>query len=183
VLYLSTVSKTLAPGFRVGWMVAPPVLIERFDTAKQSTDLTSGILDQWIVVEALRTGVVDRLAPRLRELYRTKRDVMEAAIREQIGARLMWTQPKGGFFIWATLPDGVRDVDLLERALEQGVVFVAGSAFHVDGSGHNTIRLSFSAPTPDRIREGVRRLALTLQLAVFDGAQAAASANRGAFTR
>jgi 2-aminoadipate transaminase len=163
VLYLSTVSKTLAPGFRVGWMVAPPVLIERFDTAKQSSDLTSGILDQCIVLEALRRGVVDRLAPRLRDLYRTKRDVMEAAIREQIGTRLRWAQPKGGFFIWARLPEGWRDLDVLERALEQGVVFVAGSAFHVDGTGHDTIRLSFSAPTPDRITEGVRRLAAALQ--------------------
>jgi 2-aminoadipate transaminase len=162
VLYLSTVSKTLAPGFRVGWMVAPPMLIERFDTAKQSSDLTSGILDQCIVVEAFRRGVIDRLAPRLRELYRTKRDVMEAALREDVGERLTWAQPKGGFFIWATLPDGLRDVDVLERALEQGVVFVVGSAFHVDGSGHNTIRLSFSAPTPERIREGVRRLAMAL---------------------
>jgi DNA-binding transcriptional MocR family regulator len=107
--------------------------------------------------------VVDRLAPRLRDLYRTKRDVMEAAIREQIGGRLTWSQPKGGFFIWATLADGLRDVDVLARALEHGVVFVAGSAFHVDGSGHNTIRLSFSAPTAERITEGVRRLAATLQ--------------------
>jgi 2-aminoadipate transaminase len=162
VLYLSTVSKTLAPGFRVGWMVAPPVLIERFETAKQSTDLTSGILDQHIVVEAMRRGVVDRLAPRLRDLYRGKRDVMEAALREQVGDRLTWVQPKGGFFIWATLEGGLRDVDVLERALQHGVVFVVGSAFHVDGSGTNTIRLSFSAPAPDRIREGVRRLAATL---------------------
>ena len=180
VLYLSTVSKTLAPGFRVGWMVAPPVLIERFDTAKQSTDLTSGVLDQRIVVEALRRGVVDRLAPRLRDLYRNKRDVMEAAIRDQIGGRLTWAQPKGGFFIWATLPDGLRDVDVLERALGHGVVFVIGSAFHVDGSGHNTIRLSFSAPAPDRIREGVRRLAATLQPAPSDAAQGAPSSSRGA---
>jgi 2-aminoadipate transaminase len=166
VLYLSTVSKTLAPGFRVGWMVAPPVLIERFDTAKQSTDLTSGVLDQRIVEEALRRGVVDRIAPRLRETYRSKRDVMETAIREFVGGRLTWSQPKGGFFIWARLPDGLRDVDVLERALEHGVVLVIGSAFHVDGSGHDTIRLSFSAPAPDRIREGVRRLAATLQPAL-----------------
>jgi 2-aminoadipate transaminase len=163
VLYLSTVSKTLAPGFRVGWMVAPPMLIERFDTAKQSTDLTSGILDQRIVHEALKRGVVDRLAPRLREVYRVKRNVMEDSIRQHIGDGLTWSQPKGGFFIWATLPDGLRDTEVLERALDHGVVFVAGSAFHVDGSGHDTIRLSFSAPTPDRIAEGIRRLARTLQ--------------------
>lgn len=159
VLYLSTVSKMLAPGFRVGWMKAPQALIERFDTAKQSTDLTSGILDQHIVHEALRQGVADRLAPQLREVYRHKRDVMSQAIRARLGTRLTWSTPKGGFFLWATLPDGCTDTMLLERALQHGVIFVVGSAFHVDGSGHNTIRLSFSAPSPDRIEEGARRLA------------------------
>ena len=162
VLYLSTVSKILAPGFRVGWMLAPEVLIERFDTAKQSTDLTSGILDQRIVHEALRRGVADRLAPRLRELYRHKRDVMEQALRSHLGSRLTWPKPKGGFFLWATLPAGCTDTQLLDRALQHGVIFVIGSAFHVDGTGHDTIRLSFSAPSPDRIEEGVRRLAAAL---------------------
>jgi 2-aminoadipate transaminase len=159
VLYLSTVSKMLAPGFRVGWMKAPEVLVERFETAKQSTDLTSGILDQHIVHEALRLGVTDRLAPQLRELYRHKRDVMSRALHAGLGSRLTWSTPKGGFFIWATVPDGCTDTALLERALQHGVIFVAGSAFHVDGSGHNTIRLSFSAPSPERIEEGARRLA------------------------
>jgi 2-aminoadipate transaminase len=159
VIYLSTFSKTLAPGFRVGWMVAPPSLVERFDTAKQSADLTSGILDQRVVYEAVRRGVVDRLAPKLRALYRHKRDVIEGALREHLADRLMWPSPKGGFFIWATLRDGQTDTDLLDRALEHGVVFVIGSAFFVDGSGHDTVRLSFSAPTPERITEGVRRLA------------------------
>ena len=159
VLYLSTVSKMLAPGFRVGWMKAPAPLIERFDTAKQSTDLTSGILDQHIVHEALRRGVADRLAPRLRDLYRHKRDVMAAAIGARLKSRLNWPTPKGGFFLWATLPEGHTDIELLERALQHGVIFVVGSAFHVDGSGHNTIRLSFSAPSPERIEEGARRLA------------------------
>jgi 2-aminoadipate transaminase len=159
VLYLSTVSKMLAPGFRVGWMKAPEALIERFDTAKQSTDLTSGILDQRIVHEALRLGVADRLAPRLRDLYRHKRDVMARAISARLGSRLTWPTPKGGFFIWATLPEGHTDTELLERALQRGVIFVVGSAFHVDGGGHDTIRLSFSAPSPERIEEGARRLA------------------------
>src|SRR5262245_23143677 len=141
VLYLSTVSKMLAPGFRVGWMKAPESLIERFETAKQSTDLTSGILDQHIVHEALRLGVADRLAPRLRELYRNKRDIMARAIGARLGSRLTWPTPKGGFFLWATLPDGLSDAQLLQRSIEHGVIFVVGSAFHVDGSGHNTIRL------------------------------------------
>jgi 2-aminoadipate transaminase len=143
-------------------MVAPAPLIERFETAKQSVDLTSGILDQHVVHEAVRRGVVDRLAPQLRSLYRRKREVMEGALREGLADRLSWPTPKGGFFIWATLPDGLTDVELLPRALENGLVFVTGSAFYVDGGGHDKIRLSFSAPTPERIREGVRRLAAVL---------------------
>jgi 2-aminoadipate transaminase len=162
VLYLSTFSKTLAPGFRVGWMVAPAFLVERFETAKQSTDLMSGTLDQHVVYEAVRRGVVDRLAPQLRARYRQKRDVMEQAIRKHLGTRLTWPVPKGGFFIWATLPDGYRDTELLERALQHGLVFVVGSAFFVDGAGHDRIRLSFSAPPPERIAEGIKRLALAL---------------------
>jgi 2-aminoadipate transaminase len=162
VLYLSTFSKTLAPGFRVGWMVAPASLIERFETAKQSTDLTSGILDQHVVYEAVKRGVVHALAPKLRALYARKRDVMEAALRARIGDQLTWASPKGGFFIWATLPSGCSDQVLLDRTLAHGVVFVIGSAFFVDGSGHDKIRLSFSAPTMERIEEGVRRLAVAL---------------------
>lgn len=166
VLYLSTVSKTLAPGFRVGWMVAPRTLIERFDTAKQSTDLSSGVLDQHIALEAIRRGVIDRLAPRLRAAYKRKRDVIEGAIRTHMGDRLTWQQPRGGFFVWATLPPGRTDLEVLQQAVAQRVVFVIGSAFFVDGSGHETIRLSFSAPTIDRIEEGVRRLAAVLQPAL-----------------
>jgi 2-aminoadipate transaminase len=159
VLYLSSFSKTLAPGFRVAWMTAPPILIDRFETAKQSVDLTSGILDQRIVYEALRRGVIARLAPALRASYRHKRDVMEQALKEHLGDRLTWPSPKGGFFVWATLPPGQTDTELLNRALAHGLVFVIGSAFFVDGTGHDTIRLSFSAPSPDRIVEGVKRLA------------------------
>ena len=163
VIYLSTFSKTLAPGFRVGWMVAPPALIERFETAKQSIDLMSGSFDQRIVQEAVARGIVDRLAPRLRDVYRTKRDVMQAALREELQGRLTWEPPKGGFFLWVTLPDGVNDEALLARALDERLVFVIGSAFYVDGTGHNRVRLSFSAPTADRIREGARRLAAAMQ--------------------
>ena len=162
VLYLSTFSKTLAPGFRVGWMVAPPSLIERFETAKQSTDLTSGILDQHVVYEAVKRGVVHALAPKLRALYARKRDVMEQALRARVGDQLSWTSPKGGFFIWAALPPGDSDQVLLNRALAHGLVFVIGSAFFVDGGGHEMIRLSFSAPSIERIEEGVKRLASAL---------------------
>lgn len=166
VLYLSTFSKTLAPGFRVGWMVAPAALADRFETAKQSVDLMTGSLDQRIVHEAVRRGALERLAPSLRALYRTKRDAMERALRAELGDQLRWPAPKGGFFLWATLPPGVDDVTLLSRALEQKLVFVIGSAFYVDRTGHDKIRLSFSAPTAEQIQEGVRRLAAALNPAL-----------------
>jgi 2-aminoadipate transaminase len=84
---------------------------------------------------------------------------MQQVLRDALGNRVTWSSPKGGFFLWAALPDGCDDEALLARAIEERVVFVIGSAFYVDGSGHNRIRLSFSAPSPDRIREGARRLA------------------------
>ena len=162
VIYLSTFSKTLAPGFRVGWMVAPSTLADRFEAAKQSVDLMTGSFDQRLVHEALRRGALGRLAPGLRALYRRKRDVMVTALRGELGDRLRWAESKGGFFLWATLPDGCDDLTLLARAVRQRLVFVAGSAFYVDGTGHDRIRLSFSAPTEQRIVEGVRRLAAAM---------------------
>ncbi len=165
VIYASSFSKTLAPGFRVGWLVAPPELSDRFETAKQSVDLTSGVLDQRFVHEALRRGLVDRIGPRLRAVYREKRDLMEASLREHLGGALTWSTPKGGFFLWATLPPGVVDTSLLERAMAERLIFVVGSAFFVDGTGHDTIRLSFSAPSLEGIRTGARRLAAAMAAA------------------
>jgi 2-aminoadipate transaminase len=163
VIYLSTFSKTLAPGFRVAWVAAPAPIVERFDTAKQSMDLMCGILDQRVVHQSIVRGVLERQAAPLRLLYRMRRDVMEQALRDELGGRLTWIPPKGGFFLWAKLPDGYVCEALLARALEQGVIFVIGSAFCVDGSGHDRVRLSFSWPSPERIREGVRRLALAME--------------------
>ena len=159
VIYLSSFSKTLAPGFRVGWMVAPAALADRFETAKQSADLMTGSLDQRLVQELLRRGTLERIAPALRRLYQRKRNVMERSLQANIGNNLRWSAPKGGFFLWATLPDGTDDLTLLSRALDHQLVVVIGSAFYVDGTGHDRIRLSFSSCTEERIEEGVRRLA------------------------
>lgn len=164
VIYLSTFSKTLAPGFRVAWVAAPAPIVERFDTAKQSMDLMCGILDQRVVHESIVRGVLDRQAAPLRKLYRTRRDAMEQTLREQFGDRLSWIQPKGGFFLWARLPERFESEALLQKAMEQGVIFVIGSAFCVDGSGHDRVRLSFSWPTADRMREGARRLAAAMEV-------------------
>jgi DNA-binding transcriptional MocR family regulator len=159
VLYTSSFSKALAPGFRVAWIEAPASLLDRLETAKQSVDLTSGILDQRIAHEAIRRHLIERIAPSLRARYREKCQTMEAAIRREMNGQLSWHTPRGGFFLWATLPAGCTDNELFARALEQHVVFVVGSAFHVDGSGHDTIRLSYSEPTLEQIDEGIRRLA------------------------
>ena len=118
-----------------------------------------------MVNQAIRRGLLQLLAPRLRELYRHKRDVMEQALRRELGATLSWPAPRGGFFLWAKLPAGLTDTSLLARALEERLVFVIGSAFYVDGSGHDMIRLSFSAPPPARLEEGVRRLARVVRAA------------------
>jgi 2-aminoadipate transaminase len=162
VIYLSSFSKTLAPGFRVGWMVAPAPFIERFEIAKQAADLASGSLDQRVACEAMRRGVVDRLVPVLRAAYRARRDLLIASLEARLGGRLSWVVPRGGFFLWATLPPGEDDTALLERALDERLIFVTGSAFFVDGSGHDTIRLAFSAAPEARIDEGVARLARAL---------------------
>jgi 2-aminoadipate transaminase len=157
VIYLSSFSKTLAPGFRVAWIDAPAALASKLEMAKQSEDLLTGSLDQRVIYEACRRGILQRQLPLLRRHYRQKRDVMVEALRSTFGDRLSWPPPRGGFFLWATLPDQIDADRLLPRAVEHGVVYVAGEAFFVNGSGKNLVRLSFSAPPPERIREGVRR--------------------------
>ncbi|HXG89077.1 MAG TPA: PLP-dependent aminotransferase family protein [Vicinamibacterales bacterium] len=161
VIYLGTISKTLVPGFRVGWMVAPPVFAERLELAKQAIDLHSGIFDQRVVHATLVRGVVQSLAPTLRAHYQAKRTVMEQALRSHLGDRMQWLSPRGGFFLWAKF-DGVDDRALFDRAIEEKVSFVIGSAFFVNGEGHQYARLSFSQPTHARIEEGVKRLGRAL---------------------
>ena len=166
VIYLSTFSKTLAPGFRMAWITAPPALIARFDLAKQSMDLSSGIFDQRVVDLAIRRGVLQKLAPKLRALYQSKRDAMTRALRAEMRSLLTWPDPKGGFFLWAQLPEGYDGDAVVQRGLEEKVLLVPGSAFYVDGTGQNRIRLSFSHPTPERLTEGARRLAAALKPAL-----------------
>jgi len=117
VIYLSSFSKTLAPGFRVGWMAAPAPLVERFEIAKQAADLATGTLDQRIACEAMRRGLVERLGPRLRAAYRARRDAFVTALRSQVDGRLSWAMPRGGFCLWATLAGGENVEALLARAL------------------------------------------------------------------
>ena len=172
VIYLSSFSKTLAPGYRVAWLDAPAPLAAKLEMAKQAEDLLTGSLDQRIVYEACRRGVLQRQLPQLRRHYQHKRDVMVQALRAAFGDEVTWPAPRGGFFLWATLPAQIDADAMVTRAVDHGVIYVAGEAFFVNaaaqGLGSNIIRLSFSAPAPDRIREGVKRLAAAVR-AEMDG--------------
>ena len=163
VIYLSSFSKTLAPGYRVAWIDAPAPLAVKLEMAKQAADLCTGVFDQRMVYEAAHRGVLDRQLPLLRKHYAEKRDVMVAALRLELGDTLVWTDPRGGFFLWVALPKTIDSDRMIDRAVRHRVVYVAGSAFFVNESVSNMMRLSFSAPAHDQIREGVRRLAAAIR--------------------
>jgi 2-aminoadipate transaminase len=163
VVYLSSFSKTLAPGFRVAWITAPAPLLAKLEIAKQAADLCTGALDQRIVYEAWKQGVLARQIPMLREHYQHKRDVMEQTLRSELGTQVGWPVPRGGFFLWVALPAHLSADDMLAHASARQVIYVTGSAFFVDGRGANLMRLSFSAPTPERIVEGVKRLSAVIR--------------------
>src|SRR5438270_5352710 len=170
VVYLSSFSKTVAPGFRVAWIAAPPAIAAKLEVAKQAADLCTGALDQRIVYDVWKRGVIAARLPALRTYYQQKRRVMEQALRRELGDVVSWPAPKGGFFLWASL-HGVNTDALLERAIAHRVVYVAGSAFFVDGRSSERVRLSFSAPSHARIEEGIRRLAAAVREELADPAR------------
>lgn len=162
VVYLSTFSKLLAPGLRVGWVAAPKDLVSKFVQAKQGLDLHTGSLSQAVAYEVCRDGLLDRHVPTIRATYHDRRDAMLAALEQQMPSGVTWTRPRGGMFLWLTLPAGVDAATLLQASLEQKVAFVPGASFHANGGGSNTMRLNFSHSAPERIAEGVSRLAQSL---------------------
>ncbi len=157
-LYLGTFSKSVAPGLRIGWAVGPRVLIEKMGLLKQTEDLQPNSLAQAGLIRLLGHGLAP-FATRVQAAYRVRRDIMADALRQEFGNRGAWRVPQGGFFFWLTLPEHIDTAKLLERAAKLGVTFVPGAAFTPDRSGANTLRLSFSAAAPERIAEGVKRLA------------------------
>jgi 2-aminoadipate transaminase len=182
VVYLSSFSKTLAPGFRVAWIAAPEAVLEKLEIAKQAADICTGALDQRVVWQAIVRGVLAAQGPRLRALYQARRDAMERGLRERLGAVASWPEPRGGFFVWVRLPEPIDAEAMLVRAAARKVIYVIGSAFYVDGAGRNLLRLSFSHPTIERIEEGVRRLAAVVHEEierVGQGVAAGGGASRG----
>jgi 2-aminoadipate transaminase len=163
VLYLSTFSKTFAPGLRVGWIIGPPEVIQRLAQAKQGADLHTSTFVQLVVHEVARSGFLDRHVLTLRSAYAARRDAMIASMVRWFPPSVRWTKPAGGLFVWATLPEPVDAADVLRDALSEKVAFVPGAAFFADGSGKNTMRLNFSNASVGRIEEGIARLGRALR--------------------
>jgi len=159
VIYVGSFSKIIAPGLRLGWMVVPPALLPPLAILKEASDLECSALTCRATAAYLQAGYLPGHLEILRREYRTRRDRMLAALARHLPGEARWTRPRGGFFTWVELPEGIDTMALLDRALEEGVAFVPGRAFAVEaGAGARAMRLSFSTATPHRIDEGVAAL-------------------------
>lgn len=158
VVYLGSFSKTFAPGYRVGWAVAPHAVREKLVLASESAILCPSNASQMAISAYLSTCDWQGQIKAFRELYRERRDAMIGALAEHL-PDASWTVPEGGFYTWVRLPDGLDAKAMLPRAVTGRVAYVPGTAFYADGRGRQHMRLSYCFPTPERIREGVRRLA------------------------
>jgi 2-aminoadipate transaminase len=158
VIYLSTFSKTLAPGLRLGWVVAPPEVIGKLVQAKQGADLHTATFNQVVAYEVSRGGFLDRHIHTIRDVYGKRRDLMLAAMERDFPPEVNWTHPQGGLFLWGTLPTYMNAKNLLKSCLERKVAFVPGEPFHATGGGENTMRINFSNATHEEIQLGIRRL-------------------------
>ncbi len=157
-MYLGTFSKILSPGIRLGWIAAPPPVLEKVNLGKQAADLCTSTLSQLMVEAYFEQGQWRDYVDSLTEIYRARRDTMLDALAESFPPEADWTRPSGGLFIWVTLPDYIDTTDLLARALRDNVAFVPGEAAYLDGRGRSSMRLNFSGVDEESIREGVRRI-------------------------
>jgi DNA-binding transcriptional MocR family regulator len=163
VVYLGSFSKTFSPGMRVGWALAPHAVREKLVLAQESATLCPPAFNQMAVSAYLAQHDWQGQIKQMREMYRERRDAMIEALQDFMPAACQWNVPHGGFFVWMTLPPGIDAKAMLPRAVTARVAYVPGTAFFADGFGAGSMRLSFCYPTPERIREGVRRLAGVLE--------------------
>jgi len=167
VIYLSTFSKTLAPGLRLGWIVAPPEVISKLVQLKQGADLHTSTFVQMVAYEVARDNFLDEHVKLIRRVYRERRDVMLQSLQEFFPPEVSWTHPLGGLFLWVTLPAGLSAQKLFEAALRENVAFVPGDSFYAPNGSHDDalrhMRLNFSAAPPEQIREGIRRLSVAVK--------------------
>ena len=165
-IYLGSFSKVLAPGLRLGFLVAPKHIYPKLLQAKQAVDLHTPSFTQRMVAEVLKGNFLDRHVPTIRALYKSQRDAMLVALeREMAGLDVQWNTPAGGMFLWARLPEGMSAVDLLPQAVERGVAFVPGAAFYADHADARTLRLSFVTASVEQINIGVKALAEAIRSA------------------
>ena len=158
-IYLSTFSKTLSPGLRLGWIVGPEKIIARLVQAKQGCDLHSSSLIQFLAYDICSRGLVRAHVRHIRQVYRERRDVMLRCMEENFPKGVTWTRPQGGLFLWVRMPEDVDAEDVLKIALEEKVAFVPGRAFYPGGNdGRCCMRLNFSYSKPEIIEEGIKRL-------------------------
>lgn len=162
-IHLGSFSKIFAPGFRLGWMVAAPEILDMVYVCKQSLDLCPPVLDQYMAAEFLSSGELDKNLEKSIELYRGKRDHLLGLLEKYMPEGVSWTHPEGGLFLFVTLPENIDTVALYDKALAAGVAYVAGSFFYVDGSHRNTMRLNFSFLDTERMEEGIKILASILK--------------------
>ena len=163
-VYLGSFSKILAPGLRLGYLVAPTALYPKLLQAKQAADLHTPSFNQRVVAEVLKDGFIERHVPTIRALYKQQCEAMLAALdREMAGLGLTWNRPVGGMFLWVQLPQGLKAIPLLDKAVEKGVAFVPGSAFYAEGADESTLRLSFVTATVDQINTGMSALAAAIR--------------------
>ncbi|MCC6233071.1 MAG: PLP-dependent aminotransferase family protein [Verrucomicrobiales bacterium] len=163
VVRIGTFSKVLAPGLRLGWVVAPEEVVERMVAVRQGMDLHPGTLAQSVVWELVQRGTLERQVPRLRTAYQERCEAMIRSLEEADLPGVTWNRPEGGMFLWVRLAEGECAEKLLRRALEVGVAFVPGAEFWVEQKASNTLRLNYSHTNPERIREGVRRLSSVIR--------------------
>jgi 2-aminoadipate transaminase len=167
VIYLSTFSKTLAPGIRLGWIVAPPEVIAKLVQLKQGADLHTSTFTQMVAYEVARDGFLDDHVKLIRKVYRERRDVMLESLKQYFPPEVTWTHPQGGLFLWVSLPEGMDCQKLFQVALRENVAFVPGDSFYArngfaeEASRH--FRLNFSYGQPEQIREGIRRLSVAVK--------------------
>ena len=166
VIHLGSFSKIFAPGFRLGWAIAHPEILDKIYVCKQSLDLCPPIFDQYVAAEFLSSGRLYANLTRSIDLYKGKRDLLLSLLEEHMPEGVRWTHPEGGLFLFLTMPEGFDAVKFYDKALDAGVAYVAGEFFHPDRSGKNTMRLNFSFMSPQRITEGIKLLAQLLSVSL-----------------
>jgi 2-aminoadipate transaminase len=157
----------LAPGLRLGWIVAPPEVISKLTQLKQGADLHTSTFVQIVAYEVARDGFLDEHVKLIRGVYRERRDAMLEALQAEFPSDVTWTHPQGGLFLWVTLPEGMDAQQLFAAAIQENVAFVPGDSFYAPNGasdeGRRHMRLNFSAADPEKIREGVRRLGVAIK--------------------